>query len=169
MKRCPVCATEKQESEFSKNKSAYDGLQTYCKKCQNQKMADLRKKEKEIDLTCIDCGQTKPREDFSKKRKSVEEGWICNVCRKTRKAEYMKEFNEKHREERLEYLKKYRQTHESSRSEESREKTNTKQRERYANDPEYRQKVLDERKTKRKKLQSIPTIYKDEYVILKED
>lgn len=23
--------------------------QTYCKKCQNQKMADLRKKEKEID------------------------------------------------------------------------------------------------------------------------
>ena len=149
MKRCPVCATEKQESEFSKNKSAYDGLQTYCKKCQNQKMADLRKKEKEIDLICIDCGQTKPREDFSKKRKSVEEGWICNICRKTRKAEYMKEFNEKHREERLEYLKKYRQTHEPSRSEESREKANTKQRERYANDPEYRQKVLDERKARR--------------------
>lgn len=37
MKRCALCSFNKDESEFSKNSSRPDGLQTYCKPCFKEK------------------------------------------------------------------------------------------------------------------------------------
>lgn len=37
MKRCPKCDTQKDESEFSKDKSKCDGLQSYCKPCDSKR------------------------------------------------------------------------------------------------------------------------------------
>lgn len=150
MKRCPVCKTEKPETEFSKNKSAYDGLQGHCKICQNKKLAEYRKKVVEEDRFCSRCNQTKPFTEFPKKRKTIEEGWTCLSCRKIHKAEYMKEFNEKNREERLEYLKNYRKTHKVNRSQESREYNNQQRREKYQNDPEFKEKQKEQSSLYRK-------------------
>ena len=38
-KRCYVCQTSKSVSEFSRNSTRFDGLQTYCKQCGKEKQS----------------------------------------------------------------------------------------------------------------------------------
>jgi len=49
MKYCTKCKTEKNKTEFSKNKSNLDGLQYYCKSCMS---CCNRTKEKRVCLVC---------------------------------------------------------------------------------------------------------------------
>ena len=37
MKRCPLCDTNKEDSEFNKSSKSKDGLQHYCRPCSNVK------------------------------------------------------------------------------------------------------------------------------------
>ena len=43
MKYCPKCDTQKEESEFAKDRSRYDGLQGYCKPCRVEMVTTHRK------------------------------------------------------------------------------------------------------------------------------
>ncbi len=46
MKRCPKCDKQKDESEFSKDRSKSDGLQSYCKPCDSKRqMAWIKTKQ----------------------------------------------------------------------------------------------------------------------------
>ena len=46
MKRCPCCGITKETSEFHKNKSSKNGLQSYCKECQRGKGLPFKSTDK---------------------------------------------------------------------------------------------------------------------------
>ncbi len=50
MKTCCKCKVEKQISEFQKNKTKKDGLQTYCKICKSEIFKEYSRNNKEIVL-----------------------------------------------------------------------------------------------------------------------
>lgn len=47
MKTCFSCKVEKSLKEFSKNKAAIDGLNTYCRPCHNKKTIEYKRKHPE--------------------------------------------------------------------------------------------------------------------------
>jgi len=50
MKQCSICGQLKPESEFYKNRSSSDGLQSQCKECHKQKQACFRdKRRKQVE------------------------------------------------------------------------------------------------------------------------
>lgn len=52
MKTCKICNIEKSASDFYKVKKNSDGLNTYCKKCDNAKRAEsIKKKRRELSLS----------------------------------------------------------------------------------------------------------------------
>src|SRR5690349_20695010 len=85
MKKCSGCGRKKTVSEFNKNKSKSDGLNSICRKCSNKRSrqyyTDNREKHKQIISArnkqiradsarflwdykcthpCIDCGESNP-------------------------------------------------------------------------------------------------------------
>lgn len=55
-KRCGHCHKIKPVTEFQKNRSTYDGLQTYCRECQNaasQESKRARRNYRETQLRII--------------------------------------------------------------------------------------------------------------------
>tara|TARA_R100000700_G_C3151749_1_gene130202 strand:+ start:351 stop:944 length:594 start_codon:yes stop_codon:yes gene_type:complete len=52
VKTCPKCGVEKERTDFNKNKSKKDGLQTQCKQCRltDRQKPEKREKKKEYDL-----------------------------------------------------------------------------------------------------------------------
>jgi hypothetical protein len=57
-KKCPKCKEEKELAEFGKHKNRKDGLQSYCKKCNNKDSKNYRKKSNE-NGTCQKCSKPK--------------------------------------------------------------------------------------------------------------
>src|ERR1700691_3153519 len=85
IKRCPKCGLDKDLSEFHKNKSQYDGLNTYCKLCWLEycklKWQTTEKREARL----------KVRRNWNLKRKYgithedyeillKEQGFKCKIC-----------------------------------------------------------------------------------------
>lgn len=51
MKTCRICKTEKSSSEFYISRKASDGLNIYCKACDNKKRVELNHRKKEMKLS----------------------------------------------------------------------------------------------------------------------
>lgn len=104
MKRCSKCGIEKDESEFNKQKSAKDGLQSYCRACSNtyrlkpenrriynaKMLSDRRLNAARINFNpyanktlkkCYNCKQLLQRKYFSRNM-SRSDGLMaaCKVC-----------------------------------------------------------------------------------------
>jgi len=81
-KYCGKCSLKKSLSEFSKNKSKVDNLQTNCRKCQSimHNIYGNAVKPKIIEQTCSECGKTKSINMFFKKRQSKY--GIRNECKR---------------------------------------------------------------------------------------
>lgn len=101
-KRCPVCKKILPKSDFSKNHSRYDGLQTYCKSCFNiyrkqhynknkhrysKWIADKKKELKQKYLLeksksiCCDCGISYPDEPWLMEYDHKSGNKIANVSK----------------------------------------------------------------------------------------
>lgn len=85
-KYCRKCSTEKNRTEFYKSVRANDGLQKWCKPCQNAE--DKRQRETRKDSpatktrtskTCNICKETKPVSQFGKKSQSADK--LMNYCK----------------------------------------------------------------------------------------
>jgi hypothetical protein len=98
VRTCPRCKTEKPSSEFSKNKTRSDGLNSCCKVCDAKSKAlssEKNKARQHVTIpefkTCPKCGLEKPSFDFSF-AKRVKDGLkgICKKCDSVRRmmAEY---------------------------------------------------------------------------------
>ena len=63
-RRCPACGETKPRKAFNKNKSAKDGLQTYCREYQTKVKVQERKSTKAKhdfqDRRCLGCGELFP-------------------------------------------------------------------------------------------------------------
>ena len=75
MKRCFICQTEKDCSEFRKDAQKSDGFSPYCKTCHSLKIkAKTQKRKKDFQLNsqlpqekfCIKCEQVKSFSGFHK-------------------------------------------------------------------------------------------------------
>lgn len=61
-KQCPSCGVTKLYFDFAKNRSTYDGYQTYCRDCTAQRRKTDRAKgvdlvsEYKLRMGCTDCG-----------------------------------------------------------------------------------------------------------------
>lgn len=107
LKLCKGCNTEKPTSEFHKHAKRYDGLQSFCKACNN---TAARKKQKEAVVVikpvetkkgeskskcyfnetekyCPRCSRILPNEKFSKDRSSASGLYLyCKDCERARKS-----------------------------------------------------------------------------------
>lgn len=110
-KHCTKCQTDKELTEFNRNKSTKDGLQHYCKPCGRASQKDWRKRnpEKVNDPA------------YSKEWREANKEHV---------AAYHKQWREENPEQLADYGKKWRDA--------NREHINAKDRERYANDAGYR-------------------------------
>ena len=99
MKRCSKCKKQKDESEFSKNRSRKDGLSNWCRDCWRAYVRERYKKEGKVLKTyyryeechrvgdgvkqkrCRRCKRWKAESDFYKKRRH-NDGLIswCKEC-----------------------------------------------------------------------------------------
>jgi hypothetical protein len=61
-KRCCVCSTEKDKSEFNRNKSSRDGLQSCCRVCQSAKQKRFRPKYQERERAYRDLNRDRRRD-----------------------------------------------------------------------------------------------------------
>ena len=65
MKRCPKCETEKETTEFYKNKRTKDGLKSWCKECH---LNDSRSREEKYNETRRKYREEHKEESREKKR-----------------------------------------------------------------------------------------------------
>jgi hypothetical protein len=75
-KICPCCGIPKPTSEFYKNKSAKDGLSSYCKPCQNKAQNTYQEKKQEQSGKVID---KTPIAEMLKKVAEVIEQKSCSI------------------------------------------------------------------------------------------
>lgn len=111
-KVCKDCGEEKPASEFSRNKSHKDGLQSYCKPCEAARSAEYRATHKEeiaarnaeyrkarnkayADVVvpetkvCRDCGEEKPASEFYANKENKDGlGPYCKPCNAARGSAY---------------------------------------------------------------------------------
>jgi hypothetical protein len=95
MKRCSGCGQEKPQSEYAVNRTQADGLQTYCKACQQSHQKMWRKsqvferiEDDEIKV-CSMCKEEKSASEFAT-HKQRRDGLQphCKVCQRAYQAEY---------------------------------------------------------------------------------
>ncbi len=146
MKHCAICCQDLPEDSFNKNRTSYDGLQGHCRECAAAKRKERTAAQRNVPLFCTSCQQTLPPEKFSKKRTNPLR---CIDCRKQHKKEYMKEFQEAHREENAAYLREYRKTHPTKRADDYALKRSLAGRARYAADAALRARIAAEAKERR--------------------
>ncbi|MDY2737538.1 hypothetical protein, partial [Intestinibacter sp.] len=75
LKYCPKCGKTLSVSEFGKNKTTTDGLQTYCKSCTNQAVKSSYCKSRGNNVLtkkCDKCGKVLPISDFSHNKKALD-------------------------------------------------------------------------------------------------
>lgn len=122
-KTCKKCSTEKAASEFGPNKKLKDGLNTYCRECERNRMREKRargpiKNPPKYKL-CITCNLEKLIKEMSSNI-AADDGIasICKLCDATRCREHYHEdieFSrergrvkaERNKEQHKEYYKKY--------------------------------------------------------------
>src|SRR5690606_5217579 len=107
-KRCSRCKQEKPVTEFGKDQSRKDGLQGYCRECQQAYNREYRKKNAarnpdEIPIPsetrCPKCGVTRPSSERTGNRVSPDGlEFQCKPCMRAKSAKYYAENGEKHRE-----------------------------------------------------------------------
>jgi hypothetical protein len=81
-KVCKSCLEEKELCNFHKDKSKFDNLNIYCKKCVQNKNKVIRDKVKNVPdtKTCNKCGVLKNKEDFNKLNSNPD--GLTNSCNK---------------------------------------------------------------------------------------
>jgi hypothetical protein len=77
MKKCTKCHIEKDVSEFNKNKSKKDGLQTLCKECGREKSKSYYKDNHDKHIKEI--GKRK-KKVVNENRKILYEHYLANPC-----------------------------------------------------------------------------------------
>ena len=128
MKKCSTCHIEKDDSEFSKDKSRTDGLQRQCKNCVKEYTVKNKEKIKEYKKEhCKEYYQKNKEKIDNKNKKWCQENHVRN---KEQKKMYMENNKEKFKE----YQKEYRKEHKSRIRERMRKYDNN----RYQTEPLYR-------------------------------
>lgn len=126
MKRCTRCRIEKEELEFSKNKTSKDGLNCWCKDCCREHMKEYRKTDKYKEHN-REYQRTDKRRKYNREYEKTDK-------RKEYKKKYQKEYRktEKWKEYQKEYQKKYKNIdeHKKRRREDEKKKRDT--------DPKYK-------------------------------
>lgn len=88
IKICTKCKTEKDTNEFGKHKARPDGLQCWCKECNNSslrnnrsKIKNKKKSIKRVEKKCSTCKTIKSVNDFPYKSVSIDGfGYECKIC-----------------------------------------------------------------------------------------
>jgi HNH endonuclease len=94
-KRCPRCETVRKKTEFGKCKSAYDGLQAYCKPCMSKYVSERNAarhaegRDLPTEKYCSKCNITKPISEF-RVFQSLPQSY-CRDCQNNYSTEWMKE------------------------------------------------------------------------------
>lgn len=103
-KQCAACGLWKPSDEFGKNKRFADGLQYYCRVCQNGKLKEWKRvnramrKSGAFERVCQLCGVTKPLNDFLKNRcHAGGREPVCKSCGNTRREEFRNADPSRHR------------------------------------------------------------------------
>ena len=126
---CTKCGEEKPLGDFSRNKARKDGLSAACKACEQSKnKANYAK--------------------FAEKRRAYAKKYAEE--HPEQRAAYAQQYHQENKEELNAYSKEYRTTHVIVRSDESRKKSRDQMRERYENDPVYRERIKQASCTYRK-------------------
>jgi 5-methylcytosine-specific restriction endonuclease McrA len=81
MKKCPECKQIKPEEEFYKNKSKYDGLQSYCKKCIKIKTSQWNKANPRIMRASIRAWKKRNPAKVKAYRTSIKTKISSNIRR----------------------------------------------------------------------------------------
>lgn len=94
-KKCPDCGEFKSRDDFYRNKSARDGLNSYCKPCWAVRARAQRDKTKSATVEapqekrCPSCGETKPRSEFRADRTKADHlTSACSACISQRSRDY---------------------------------------------------------------------------------
>lgn len=94
-KKCPDCGELKSRDDFYRNKSAHDGLTSYCKPCWAVRSRAQRDKTKTATVEspqekkCPSCGETKPRSEFRADRTKADHlTSACSACISQRSRDY---------------------------------------------------------------------------------
>lgn len=80
LKRCPRCCESKPTSEFSKNSTTTDGLQTYCRPCCKAYIATPQ--EAPASKVCSRCEEDKPISEYHKR--GGGHAYYCKACARKR-------------------------------------------------------------------------------------
>ena len=131
-KICNACKQALGLEMFSKNKAVKDGYENKCRECMKIKQKQQYDKHAE------------KRREYARDKTPEQ---------RERKKEYGKKYREEHKEELNEYVRQWRKNHpdyERPNKEEYNNKRAAALRERYANDPEYRERVLSQAAERRK-------------------
>jgi len=104
VKICSKCGVEKNESDYTRDKSRSDGYSLWCKQCQSAYCKSYYQKNKEK----VNAHHKK----YNEKHKEEINAYHKNYKKVNKKAVYAstKKYNEKHKEERNAYHKNYRET-----------------------------------------------------------
>lgn len=83
-KECSACKRILELSRYSKNKSSWDGLKSYCKECQSKKGKVYRKENHEADLRRKKewYFNTKNKKEERTKKELIMEYKVCSKCNK---------------------------------------------------------------------------------------
>lgn len=111
-KKCPDCGEVKPSDNFYKNKSAKDGLNSYCKGCWAVRARAQRDKTKNREVetpaskVCPSCGDDKPSSEYrSDKTKADHLSSSCSTCISARSRRYYEKNGESLRKKIYAYQK----------------------------------------------------------------
>lgn len=113
MRICTQCEVEKQETEFNKKKSYYDGLDPWCRSCKHNKDKEAYKKNKDRVKAKASEYYYSNKTDILTRRKNDKTIQEYNKQYKLENKDYIKEYNLQYREDTFEerqlYKKEYRE------------------------------------------------------------
>lgn len=103
-KKCTKCKKVKKKTEFPLRKASSDGVGSWCKECATIKINERKEKIASGEIKritkhskeCKCCGETKPSEEFRKRKDSIDGlHGSCRICSSKRDRRWQRDNREK--------------------------------------------------------------------------